>query len=56
MPGVAVDGPVLLTDRSAFCEIALVAVAELFAPFGSGVDDVTVAELVTLPLAFAGTE
>src|SRR5437762_208067 len=55
-PAVVVAGPDLVTDKSAFCTTAPPADAELLAAFESGVDELTVAVLVTDPLALEGTE
>src|SRR2546422_6521876 len=50
VPAVAVAGPVLVIDRSAWPPTVVVAVAVLLAVLGSGVTEVTVAVLVIVPV------
>ena len=55
-PAISEPDRVLLIATSAFVTMAFVAVDISFAELESGVDVVTVAVLLTVPLALAGTE
>src|SRR6266545_2856477 len=55
-PGLALVGPVFVTDRSAFWTTVELTVAVLLDANESGVDELTETVLLTVPEALAGTE